>query len=115
MALDITGRDVDGVRVLSLKGRVVFGDEATALRDEVKSLIDSGNKKVVLNMSNITFVDSAGLGALVSAHNVTRTNGGALRLCHLGPKIMHMLEMTNMHTVFLVSASETDAIRAFSK
>jgi len=115
MALKIIDRKVDGVSVLALDGRVVFGEEATSLRDRVKGLIDSGDKKLVLNMNNVTFIDSAGLGALVSAHHAAGSNGGILRLCHLGPKFTQMLKMTNMHTVLQVSETEVDAVLSFSK
>jgi len=114
MSLTITNREVDGVAVVTLDGRVVFGDAASALRDKVKTLTDAGNRKVVLNINNVTFVDSAGLGAMVAAHHTANSAGGALRLCHLEPKFKEMLRMTNLHTVFEVSDTEADAIRILS-
>ncbi len=69
MALKITAREVDGVTVLGLAGRVVLGEESNALRETVKSLLASGKKKIVLNMDNVTYIDSAGLGTLVSSHH----------------------------------------------
>ena len=66
MALKMTNREVDGVSVVALDGRIVLGEESNALREKVKSLIAEGKKKVVLNMANITFIDSAGLGTLVA-------------------------------------------------
>ena len=69
MALKMTNREVDGVSVVALDGRIVLGEESNALREKVKSLLAEGKKKVVLNMDNITFIDSAGLGTLVAAHH----------------------------------------------
>jgi anti-sigma B factor antagonist len=115
MALTITDNQVQGVSVLALDGRVVFGEEAATLREKVKSMIDAGNKKLILNVSNVTFIDSAGLGALVSAHHVTASSGGSLRLCNVGIKFQEMLRMTKMYSVFQVSETESDAIQSFSK
>lgn len=115
MALTITDNHVQGVSILALEGRVVFGEEAATLREKVKSMIDAGSKNLVLNVSNVTFIDSAGLGALVSAHHTTATSGGSLRLCNVGLKFQEMLKMTKMYTVFQVSDTEADAIQSFSK
>ena len=115
MALRITGHDVQGVSILALDGRVVFGEEAATLRDKVKSMVDAGHKKLVLNVGNVTFIDSAGLGALVSAHRTATAGGGSLRLCNVGLKFKEMLQMTKMHSVFQVSENEVDAIQSFSK
>lgn len=115
MSLRITDNQVNGVSVLALDGRVVFGEEAATLREKVKNMIDAGNKSLVLNVSNVTFIDSAGLGALVSAHHVTASSGGSLRLCNLGLKFKEMLHMTKMDRVFQISENEVDAVRSFSK
>ena len=66
MALSISNREVNGVAVMNLDGRVVFGEEATALRDKVKSLLDAGNKNLVLNVNSVTFIDSAGVHVILS-------------------------------------------------
>ena len=77
MALKMTTREVDGVTVVAMDGRIVLGEESNALREKVKSLIAEGKKKLVLNMDNITFIDSAGLGTLVSAHHSAKEIGRA--------------------------------------
>ena len=69
VALKMTTREVDGVTVVAMDGRIVLGEESNALREKVKSLVAEGKKKIVLNMDNITFIDSAGLGTLVAAHH----------------------------------------------
>ena len=115
MALKITSREVDGVSVLALDGRIVLGEESNALREKVKGLISSGKKKVVLNMDNVTFIDSAGLGTLVAAHHSAKSQGAGLRLCHLGSKFQEVLQITKLMTVFDVYNSEAEAVASFSK
>lgn len=115
MALKITERDVDGVIVLSLEGRIVLGEESNSLREKVKSLLAAGKKKIVLNMSNVTYIDSAGLGTLVAAHHSAKTQGTTLRLSNLGAKFQEVLQVTKLLTVFEVFDSETAAIQSFKK
>jgi anti-sigma B factor antagonist len=115
VALKITSREVDGVSVLALDGRIVLGEESNALREKVKGLISSGKKKVVLNMDNVTFIDSAGLGTLVAAHHSAKSQGAGLRLCHLGSKFQEVLQITKLMTVFDVYNSEAEAVASFSK
>ena len=115
MALKMTYREVDGVAVVALDGRIVLGEESNALREKVKSLISEGKKKIVLNMDNITFIDSAGLGTLVAAHHSAKGQGASLRLCHLGSKFQEVLQITKLLTVFEVYDTEAQAVSSFSK
>jgi anti-sigma B factor antagonist len=115
MALKIAGREVDGVAVLTLDGRIVLGEETVALREKVKGLLGEGKKKLVLDLKNVTLIDSSGLGALVAAHSSARAGGATLRLCNLGSRTNELLQMTRLVTVFEVSNSEADAISSFSK
>ncbi len=114
MALKITDREVDGVAVVALEGRIVLGEESNALRERVKSLLASNKKKIVLNMDNVTYIDSAGLGALVAAHHSARSQNASLRLSNLGSKFQEVLQVTKLLTVFEVYDSEAAAIRSFS-
>src|SRR5260370_3976901 len=100
VALKMTNREVDGVSVVALDGRIVLGEESNALREKVKSLIAEGKKKIVLNMANITFIDSAGLGTLVAAHHTAKSQGASLKLPHLGGKFQEELQITKLLTVF---------------
>jgi anti-anti-sigma factor len=84
MALKMTNREVNGVSVVALDGRIVIGEGSNSLREKLKSLIADGKKKIVLNMDN--YIDSTGLGTLVAAHCSAKTRGALLRLCHLGSK-----------------------------
>jgi anti-sigma B factor antagonist len=115
VALKMTNREVDGVAVVALDGRIVLGEESNALREKVKALMAEGKKKVVLNMDNITFIDSAGLGTLVAAHHSVKMQGASLRLCHLGSKFKEVLQITKLLTVFDVYNSEAEAVSSFSK
>jgi anti-sigma B factor antagonist len=115
VALKMTNREVDGVAVVALDGRIVLGEESNALREKVKALIAEGKKKIVLNMDNITFIDSAGLGTLVAAHHSVKSQGASLRLCHLGSKFQEVLQITKLLTVFDVYNSEAEAVASFSK
>ena len=115
MALKINVRDVDGIGVVGLDGRVVLGDESNALREQVKKMLAAGKKKIVLNMDNVTFIDSAGLGTLVAAHHSAKSQGAALKLCHLGSKFQEVLQITKLLTVFDVYNTEAEAVGSFSK
>ena len=114
MALKLSDRQVDGVEVVSLEGRIVLGEESNALREKVKSFLAAGKKNIVLNMSNVTYIDSAGLGTLVASHHSAKTQGASLRLSNLGQKFQEVLQVTKLLTVFEVYDSEAAAIRSFS-
>jgi len=115
MALKISTHEVDGVTVVALDGNVVLGEETSSLREKMKTLLAEGKKKLVLDMKNVTFIDSAGLGALVGVHHSANTRGASLRLANLGGKFKELLQITKLLTVFDVSNSEADAIASFSK
>ena len=115
MALKMTNREVDGVSVVALDGRIVLGEESNALREKMKSMIAEGKKKIVLNMGNITFIDSAGLGTLVAAHHSAKSQGASLKLAHLGSKFQEVLQITKLLTVFDVYNTEAEAVGSFAK
>ena len=115
VALKMTQREVDGVTVVALDGRIVLGDENNAFREKVKSLLAEGKKKIVLNMDNMTFIDSAGLGTLVTSHHTAKKDGAPLRLCHLGSKFREVLQITKLLTAFEVFDTEAAAVDSFSK
>jgi len=115
MALKLTNREVDGITVLTLDGRIVLGEETSKLRESVKNLVSGGKKKLVLDMKNVTMIDSSGLGALVAAYSSAKSAGASLRLCNLGVHFNQLLQITNLLTVFEVSNTEEDAVRSFSK
>jgi anti-sigma B factor antagonist len=113
MALKMTSREVNGASVLALDGRIVLGPEGDALRQELQAMVRDGKKKIVLNLHNIEYVDSAGLGALVAAHLNAKAQGASLRLCHLGSKLQEVLQITRLATVFQVCNTEAAAVASF--
>jgi anti-sigma B factor antagonist len=115
MDLKITKRAVDGVDVLALDGRIVLGEETTALRENVKGLLAAGKKNLILDMNNVTMIDSSGLGSLVAAHSSAKSVGASLRLCNVGSRFNELLLVTKLYTVFEVSSTEAEAVRAMAK
>jgi anti-sigma B factor antagonist len=105
--------EIDGVSVVELDGRIVLGDESNSVRERLKGLITGGKKKIVLNMSNIKYIDSAGLGALVAAHVSAKTQGASVRLCNLGQKFHEVLQVTRLLTVFDVYDTQAAAVSSF--
>ena len=115
MALKITDRMVDGVVVEGLEGRIVLGEESNALREKVKSLLAAGEKKVVLNMANVTYIDSSGLGTMVALHTSAKSQGASMKICELGSKFQEILQVTKLVTVFDAYPTEAEAIASFKK
>ena len=113
MDLNISNKQVGDVSVVALKGRIVLGEGSSALRERIKSLVGDGKKKIVLNMENVTYIDSAGLGTLVAAHISAKKQGAALFLSDLGNKFHEALQITRLLTVFNVYATEAEAISSF--
>jgi anti-sigma B factor antagonist len=114
MSLHITESVVDGVSLLALSGRIVLGEESNALREKLKSLAASGATKIVLNMAEIDYIDSSGLGTLVAAHLSAKNAGASVRLCNLGNKFYEVMQVTKLLTVFDVYDTEAAAVSSFS-
>jgi anti-sigma B factor antagonist len=114
MPLRITTRDAGGVSIVSLDGRIVLGEESNALREKVRSLLSEGKKGIVLNLENVTYIDSPGLGTLVAAHHSAGSRGAALKLSGLGSKFQELLQITKLLTVFDVFESVPAAVESFS-
>jgi len=106
-------RDVNGITVLDIEGRIVLGEESNSFREKVKGLLASGKKKIVLNLANVTYIDSAGLGTLVATFHSARSQGAALKLANLGSKFKEVLQVTKLMTVFDTYDSEAAAIQSF--
>lgn len=115
MALRMTDRDVNGVDVIDLEGRIVLGEESNSFREKVKSLLAAGKKKIVLNLAQVTYIDSAGLGTLVATFHSARSQGATLKLTNLGSKFKEVLQVTKLMTVFDTYDSEAAAIQSFGK
>ncbi len=113
MSMKSSSRKVDGVTVLDLSGRITLGEGSVVLRDLIRDLTASGNKKILLNLGDVTYIDSSGIGELVSAYTSVRNQGGDLKLLNLTKKVHDLLQITKLYTVFDVRDDETSAIGAF--
>ncbi|MGA7291636.1 MAG: STAS domain-containing protein [Terriglobales bacterium] len=105
-------RSLDGVLVVDCSGRLVFGEESASLRDTVKKLL-AQNPKVVLNLREVNFLDSGGLGTLVSLYTTARNAGGAVKLASLSQRVGDLLQLTKLLTIFEVFDDEDKAVKSF--
>ena len=112
MALEITERERETVTLLDLKGRLTTG-EATPLREKIGQLLANGKNKVVLNLEDVDYIDSTGLGGMVICFTQLQKSGGALKLMKLNRRNVELLALTRLHTVFEVFAEEQDAVNSF--
>jgi anti-sigma B factor antagonist len=110
-----TTRQVDGVSIVDLSGRITLGEGSTVLRDIVRDMIAKGNKKILLNLGDVTYIDSSGIGELVSAFTSVRNGGGELKLLNLTKKVHDLLQITKLYTVFDIKDDEASAIKSFAK
>jgi anti-sigma B factor antagonist len=115
VALRMTDREVNGVNVIDLEGRIVLGEESNSFREKVKSLLAAGKKNIVLNLANVSYIDSAGLGTLVATFHSARSQGATLKLANLGAKFKEVLQVTKLMTVFDTYENEAAAIQSFGK
>lgn len=113
MSLEITQREVNGIYVLALKGRLVLGDESTGFRSTVENLLKTGATKILINLEGVNYVDSAGLGAIIEAHRNTKAQGGHLKLSNLGPKFKQALEYVRLINIFETFPTEAAALQSF--
>jgi anti-sigma B factor antagonist len=114
MTLKIETRQADGVTVMSCHGRIVFGEEATELRENLKRILGS-TRQVVLNLSGVSYIDSGGLGTLVGVYSSARASGADIKLTGLGQRLRDVLQITKLVTVFEVYDTEQEAIGAFHR
>ena len=113
MELHTVTKEVDGVTVLSLAGRVTLGEECSQLRSTMKELLRQGKKRLVLDLSRVTYMDSAGLGTLVAAYTSTRNEGGDVRLASITGRFNELLNITKLVTIFSIHGSVEDAVKSF--
>jgi len=107
-------RQVDGVTIVDLSGRITLGEGSIILRDTIRDLIGKGNKKILLNLGDVNYIDSSGIGELVSAFTTVRNQGGDLKLLNLTKKVHDLLQITKLYTVFDVKEDEASAVKSFS-
>ena len=114
MSIKASTRQVDGITVVDLSGRITLGEGSAVLRDTVRDLLNRGQKKILLNLGDVTYIDSSGIGELVSGFTTVTNQGGQLKLLNLTKKVHDLLQITKLYTVFEVHNEETAAIRSFS-
>ena len=115
MTMKSNSRRVDGVTIMDLSGRITLGEGSVVLRDQIRDLLSKGEKKILLNLGDVTYIDSSGIGELVSAFTTVRNQGGELKLLNLTKKVHDLLQITKLYTVFDVKDDEASAIKAFAK
>jgi anti-sigma B factor antagonist len=113
MALNVVEKEVNGVTVLQLIGRVTLGEESNQLRTKLKDILSQGKTRVILDLGEVTYIDSAGLGTLVSGFTSAQNQGANLKLANLTKRFNEQLHITKLVTVFDVYNSVQDAVKSF--
>ena len=113
MSLEIQQREREGIVILDAKGRITVGPEATTLREKVAAVTAAGPKNIILNLAQVDYIDSTGLGALVMCATTQRKAGGALKLLNLNRRNIELLVMTKLATVFDLFTDDQDAVNSF--
>lgn len=114
MSLTINKRDTNGVTVLELDGRLTLGNPTAELRQILRGLLDQGQRKIVLNLGKVGYIDSSGLGELVSSFTTVKNNGGELKLASLTEKVNDLLTITKLYSVFDIHSDESAALKSFN-
>ena len=111
MSMKLCTRLLDGVSIVDCSGRMTLGEGSVMMRDTVRDLLAKGNKKIILNLADVNYIDSSGIGELVSAFTTAKNQGGELKLLNLTKKVNDLLQITKLYTVFDVKDDETAAVR----
>ena len=115
MSMKVSTRQVDGVTILDLSGRITLGEGSVSLRDAIRDLLAKGDKSILLNLGDVSYIDSSGIGELVSAFTSVKNAGGELKLLNLTKKVHDLLQITKLYTVFDVKDDETSAVGSFTR
>jgi anti-sigma B factor antagonist len=113
--MNASTRQFQDVTVVDLSGQIKLGEGSSVLRDTVKDLLAKGHKKILVNLGEITYIDSSGIGELISAFTSTRNQGGELKLLNLTKKTHDLLQITKLYTVFDIKDDEAEALAAFEE
>jgi anti-sigma B factor antagonist len=115
MAMTIASREVGGISVLDLKGKITLGEGSVQVRDAIRGLVGKGKKSILLNLGDVSYIDSSGLGELVGAYTTAKNQGAELKLLKLTKKVHDLLQLTKLYTVFETYDDETIAIASFKQ
>lgn len=113
MSVKVGTRQVGDVAVADVAGKLTLGEASSTLREALRTLVNQGHKKVVLNLGGVTYLDSSGIGELVAGYTTLANAGGKLKLVNLGSRVQNPLQTTKLYTVFDVFENEADAVRSF--
>ena len=113
MSFKATAREINGVTVVDLSGRITLGEGSALLRDLVRGLLDKNHTRIVLNLGDVNYIDSSGIGELVSGFTTVKNQGGELKLLNLTKKVHDLLQITKLYTVFDVHNDEHTALSSF--
>lgn len=114
MSVKLTRRQVGDVTVIDASGRITLGEGASAFRDTIRDLATKGDKKLLLNLSDVSYIDSSGIGEMVSGFTTVTNHGGQLKLLGLSKRVKDLLQITKLYTVFEVFDDEASAVRSFA-
>ncbi len=114
MSVKLTTRQVGDVTVIDAVGRITLGDGASAFRDTIRSLVGAGQKKLLLNLAEVSYIDSSGIGEMVSGFTTVTNQGGVVKLLSLNKRVKDLLQITKLYTVFEVFDDEAHAVRSFA-
>jgi anti-sigma B factor antagonist len=115
MSLTTSTREVGDVTVVDLQGRISLGEESAAFRELIANLLSNGHVKILLNLAGVEYIDSSGLGTLVSSLATVRRANGDMKLLNLTDKVDDLMEVTRLYTVFDIADDETAALNSFNK
>lgn len=114
MSVKLNTRQVGDVNVVDVAGRITLGEGSTALRDAIRDMVAKSHKKILLNLGEVSYIDSSGIGELVSGFTSVTNSGGQLKLLGLNKRVKDLLQITKLYTVFDVHEEEASAIRSFA-
>ena len=114
MSLKLTTRQFGDVTVIDAAGRITLGEGSSAFRESIKDLLQRADKKILVNLGEVTYIDSSGIGELVSGFTTVTNHGGQLKLLNLSKRVQDLLQITKLYTVFEVFDDEAAAVRSFS-
>lgn len=114
MSVKLTTRQVGDVTVVDAVGRITLGDGASHFRDTIRNLVAAGQKKLLLNLAEVSYIDSSGIGEMVSGFTTVTNQGGVVKLLSLNKRVKDLLQITKLYTVFEVFDDEAHAVRSFA-
>jgi len=114
VSVKLSTRQVGDVSVVDVAGRITLGEGSSALRETLRDMVSKGQKKILLNLGDVSYIDSSGIGELVSGFTTVTNSGGQLKLLNLNKRVKDLLQITKLYTVFDVHEDEAGAVRSFA-